>query len=304
MLSVVIASTGRSESLKNTLQSLSECDAPKCFWELFVIVNGNDQISLKVAETFSSSLPIRITFLKSFGKNKAINSVMGNVKNGLVLFTDDDIRFDGQWLRAWELYMRPAEDLIIRSGPSELDVDSLISQKLEALKLDESFLFSKTVDFTKRPISAELCWGGNLAIPATFFQRGFRFNEAIGPDGTSTYRMGSEVEFCLRLERDGFQCQFVSEPKVFHRVRPSQLAESSISERYFRAGRSAFLFRQFNEKRIRFPFDVMKGLFFLKLKLLLHRGYATEHQRRNLNFSYAFLKGQIYEYFFSRWALR
>lgn len=304
MITVIIATTGRPNSISDTLQSLAKANSPACPWQLLVIVNGGDSASLEVAKTFTSKLPIRTFFLKEYGKNKSINSVVDQVDSGLVLFTDDDIRFDENWLVSWSRYAQNLEQDVLFCGPIELDMNDETRGKIEFLNLSQEFLFSKTPNLKRGPVSAEYCWGGNLAIPFDIFKQGIRFDEKIGPNGSSNYLMGSEVELCIRLEKMGYKCHYVSEPKVFHRVRNDQLADASISNRYFRAGRSAYLCRRRDQKARLLPWDVLKGLFFLKLNLFLKRSHSSEQSLRQKKNTYAFLKGQIYEYFFSVLPLR
>ena len=54
------------------------------------------------------------------------------------------------------------------------------------------------------PIDAAAIYGPNMAVRTSVFNRGFRFNENIGPNGSDPdYPMGSETEFCRRLEQNG-----------------------------------------------------------------------------------------------------
>ena len=54
--------------------------------------------------------------------------------------------------------------------------------------------------WTEGPIQAYSVWGPNMAVRQSVFSAGHRFDERIGPDGTTTYAMGSETEFTMRLE--------------------------------------------------------------------------------------------------------
>ncbi len=304
MITVIIATSGRPKSLSNTLESLAQTHKPKCSWNLMVVVNGGDITSFKVASSFETSLPIKVYFLKETGKNRALNSAIGDIVSGLVVFTDDDIKFDPLWLCQWSEQTNCKYPNFILCGPIELEMDPHIKQIIHALELPEDFLFSKTPVRENGPICGEQCWGGNMAIHSDVFKLGHRFNEQMGPNGTSNYPMGSEVEFCIRMEKIGFCCQAISEPKVFHKVRADQLTDKSISGRYFRAGRSAYLCRRRDQNSVKPPWDLFSGLFFLKVRLLIGKWHFCDQERRHIKNTYAFIKGQIYEYFFSTIAIR
>jgi GT2 family glycosyltransferase len=81
-------------------------------------------------------------------------------------------------------------------------------------------------------------YGGNMAVRAAIFERGFRFSEDIGPNRDHPkYPMGSEVEFCRRVARSGVACWFAGEPKVHHIVRPYQYSSQAWADRAYRCGR-------------------------------------------------------------------
>lgn len=88
------------------------------------------------------------------------------------------------------------------------------------------------------PIAADLVFGPNMAVRTSIFKTGFRFNENIGPNGTDpNYPMGSETEFCRRVERSGAKAWFAKEPCVEIIISKSQLSRSFWASRFYRHGR-------------------------------------------------------------------
>lgn len=81
-----------------------------------------------------------------------------------------------------------------------------------------------------------------MAVRRSVFDTGVKFSGDIGPDGSGTYIMGSETEFCRRLESQGVKAWFCADAKVEHLVRKNQLSTEWILQRFFRFGRAAYYF--------------------------------------------------------------
>ena len=86
------------------------------------------------------------------------------------------------------------------------------------------------------PAHVTLVQGPNMAIRASIFQSGTRFNTSIGPSG-SNYPMGSETELILRLHRQGHRAWHVNRAVVEHLVRQEQLNKAWVLRRAIRFGR-------------------------------------------------------------------
>lgn len=298
MLTLVIATAGRAKSLEATLVSLTKVIRPKSSFQIIIAVNGADEASFLVAKSFCGQLPLQSYIFSEFGKNRALNKIIPKLQSGWVLFTDDDIMFDSMWLLQWERKLLTSSPQTVCAGPIAIVAEPGLMDKMKDLDLPLDFLYSQSNERIDGEIRPEDCWGGNLAIHADWFRR-FSFNENIGPDGTSKYRMGSEVEFCLRLKQHGARFEFFSQSKVFHRVSEKQLTEEWILRRFFRAGRSSYLCRLRDKKVMRLPIndlaELMMGTLFSSILCLRTFDQA---KKRKVKFERAFLTGQIYEYFF------
>jgi hypothetical protein len=82
-----------------------------------------------------------------------------------------------------------------------------------------------------------------MAVRASVFYQGYRYNASIGPDGTKHYAMGSEAELVERLTRDGHKRWWIAENQVEHIIRPDQLTLESMLGRAMRSGRGLFRLR-------------------------------------------------------------
>jgi glycosyltransferase involved in cell wall biosynthesis len=100
--SVVICTRNRAASLSRTLASLVEAaELVNDLWELIVVDNGSTDDTLAIVEAFSDKLPIRWVFEPEAGLSRARNAGVRVSKGDFVLWTDDDVLVDRNWLRAW-----------------------------------------------------------------------------------------------------------------------------------------------------------------------------------------------------------
>jgi hypothetical protein len=92
-------------------------------------------------------------------------------------------------------------------------------------------------DLPEGPTEPGEIFGGNMAVRRSVFERGVRFDEAIGPNRDNpNYRMGSESEFLRRVGRAGATAWFAHEPLVQHIVRQHQWSAQAWVDRAYRSG--------------------------------------------------------------------
>ena len=119
---VSICTYNRADSLKRTLESFCAAEKPGVPWELLIIDNNSKDGTPAIVKQFEERLPLRYIFEgvqgPSAARNRAVDEFCGNT----LLFTDDDVRIDAGWLRAYEqavrMFRRPAisADASFRSG--------------------------------------------------------------------------------------------------------------------------------------------------------------------------------------------
>ena len=92
---------------------------------------------------------------------------------------------------------------------------------------------------THRPM--ENLWAQHGRQKVGVFARA-EFLDNIGPNGADPdYAMGSETEFCLRAQKQGYKLWFAPKPTVQHVVRPHQITPEYCAKRAYRLGRGAAL---------------------------------------------------------------
>ena len=96
-VSVIVCTFNRSHLLAEMLQSAAELAAPTS-WELLIVDNNSSDQTQKVAAGFKQRLPIRYIFESRQGQSIALNRGILESEGDLLLFCDDDVRLEPDWL--------------------------------------------------------------------------------------------------------------------------------------------------------------------------------------------------------------
>src|SRR5437763_1555056 len=106
MLTITICTYNRAHFLKDTLESLLLQQINVTFtYEVIVVDNNSVDNTKSVVESFfpkfnASSPRLKYFFESTQGKSNAINKAVKAAKGDIIVFTDDDVTFDPQWLAA------------------------------------------------------------------------------------------------------------------------------------------------------------------------------------------------------------
>ena len=111
MISICICTYNRSESLQRTLDSLTEQKRIDLdVTEVLVVDNNCTDETANVVEAFRERLPIRRVKESRQGLAHARNRAVAEFRGDVLLFTDDDIRFEPGWLAAYRDAIRRFPD--------------------------------------------------------------------------------------------------------------------------------------------------------------------------------------------------
>jgi GT2 family glycosyltransferase len=224
------------------------------------------------------------------GKNAALNTGLAGVSGDLVIFTDDDVLPSAGWLRQ----MRRAAD----SQPSFSIFGGPIGPKWEVAPeewltddwapLAPAFGITRPMD--EGPAGARRIFGANMAVRASIFECGHRFDESMGPNGPD-YPMGSEAELLLRLERAGHKAWHVKDAVVEHMIRAYQMNPEWVLGRAVRSGRGQYrLEAQISENSARSVLGIPRYM----LRVILLQGLKVARAK---------LHADAKEVFKERWEL-
>jgi len=286
-LSILFATRDRKAVLERTLQAFAAAKAPNVPWQMVVVDNGSGDATPQVLREFCSRLPLEIINQPIAGKNAALNAGIQPCHGRLVVIVDDDILPDASFLQAWTDYIAERPEYALFGGRIKPSFDQPPPDWLLKVQRHHALMFSER-DLSEGPVDPGDIYGCNMAVRRDIFERGFRFDEAIGPNRENPdYRMGSEVEFLRRVGNAGALAWFARAPLVEHIVSPHQWDESAWIRRGYRCGRGrAYLMLKegrrmnppgitiFDRLALRMPFDRYRYPALSALHLA--RGFADE----------------------------
>jgi glycosyltransferase involved in cell wall biosynthesis len=242
MIPVVFATYNGASRLGETLRGFERVNSPPGGWCLIVVDNASTDGSMEIIRSFEGRLPLIRLFEGRRGKNFAMNRVVDVASekvagpDDLIVFTDDDITPDPDWLIRLHQAAARAPECDMFGGAIVPGWPTPPPSWLQALTNQFGVLFAAT-STRSGPCKADELWGPNMAFRRRVFDAGHRFDIRVGPNGQEVYAMGSETEFVTRLERAGFRAYFADDAIVEHRIRPQQLDRKWVMNRARNHGR-------------------------------------------------------------------
>lgn len=239
LASVVICSRNRAQSLARTLESLVQAaviasrELPEVRWELLIIDNGSTDTTQSIIASFANRLPIRSVVHHDPGLSNARNAAIDNADGSYILWTDDDVLVEENWLfcylsaflafpdtqvfggRAVPRYQAPVVDWFVTCEPS---LSSLL-----AIRDNRNW---NVIEPGRLP------FGLNYAVRADV-QRRHRYDPALGV--APGRRIGGEESMMLRAAlADGATGRWVWDATVFHLI-PAQRQTLEYVFSYYRS---------------------------------------------------------------------
>jgi glycosyltransferase involved in cell wall biosynthesis len=239
MLTILCATHNGAQTLPDLLEALGKVRPPAGGWKLVIVDNVSTDATRTIVESYGGRLPVTYLYTEKRGQNAARNVGLGHLEGDLVVFTDDDVTPEPDWLEQ----LRAAAD----SHPDYAMFGGTIVPRWAVTppdwilrSVDHGVAFTATdPEQAEGPILANLVWSPNMAIRRAIFDAGRRFDEDVGPNGAS-YAMGSETDFTTRLAEDGYKAWFCRRAVVHHFVRSSQFDRAWLLGRAVRFGRGMY----------------------------------------------------------------
>jgi glycosyltransferase involved in cell wall biosynthesis len=238
LVSIVICTYNRSAMLADTLHSLADALASyRKPVEVLVVNNASTDNTNDVVTAFIREKSPAIALVQEHrkGLSYARNTGLERAKGDVICFLDDDVFVSDGWLEgllaafalsndvgcvAGQIRLRYPE----KSRPAWLDgrYNGLFS---ECRRGERSFLLPRGDDFI----------GANFALTRKAVSVVGPFNTALGRKQYSLLS-GEDTEYAERLWKQGFTIAYSAEGYVYHRVLPERLTYQWIAKRYFWAG--------------------------------------------------------------------
>ena len=235
-LSVLFSTWNRADRLEETLNLFTELDTDGLEWEIIAIANNCTDNTKEILERASDHLPMVVLEEPRAGKNVALNKGLEVTRGKLILFCDDDIVPEKDWLKQILSVAERWPDDSIFGGR----IDPLFPDHTPAWIADPSFHFA-IIAFARYVVADEegpvpnAPHGPNMAIRASAME-GMRYEEGLGPKGRS-FPMGDETELLRRLHKKGHRYIYAAKARVGHPVEHVQLTLKWLCGRAQRFGR-------------------------------------------------------------------
>lgn len=228
--SVVIPTYNRAAELRQTLSSLAKINHPGS-WEVIVVDNNSRDATPQTVADASASFPtaLRYVFEGRIGRSAALNAGIEAAKGEIIANTDDDVRFEPDWLQqAAEALSREQCDFV---GGKVLPIWSAPRPAWLSDRGGQHWAVIALLDFGPEPVEFGKRYaplGVNLAFKREAFDRAGLWDPGLGRKAGTL--LGQEVrEWMLRARNAGLRGVYA--PKmVVHHVIPAD----RLHKRYFR----------------------------------------------------------------------
>lgn len=233
-LRVVLATAGKAPLLGRTLASLAECELPGIYRETIVVGNGPRTDAKSIVNSRKNKLNTRYVHAQPANKCNALNVALRDLDDGcLVVFADDDIRFDCQVLSR---YASAASGIYAGryfGGPFGVDYEEHPPAWLV------KYLPYSAQGWQPKAEDAQIGDGSFLGFNWAAFvgdiRRAGMFDPALGP-GETLVNVGDETDMQRRLRRHDVRPQFVPDAMVWHYVQAERCSPNWAIDRAFRSG--------------------------------------------------------------------
>jgi glycosyltransferase involved in cell wall biosynthesis len=244
-ITVAICTWNRSKSLNATLSSLQRLIVPpEVDWELLIVNNNCTDDTDQITERFAEHLPVRLLHERKQGLSNARNCAVEVAKGDYILWTDDDVIVDPNWLVAYVNAARTWPDATLFGGPIKLKLEGRPPSWLLDMLGNEIFSSIYACrDLGSAPIKLNwndwiIPYGANFFIRSTE-QRKFLYNPRLG-----RYRKqligGEEVAVVKAMIDSGAEGWWVPSAMVEHVINEDLQTETHLRRYFVGMGRSHF----------------------------------------------------------------
>lgn len=240
LISVAICTYNRADLLDQTLLQLRQLElADTLEWELLIVDNNCSDHSQQVIEKHQASLPIRALTEPRQGLSHARNCAMDAAEGELLLWTDDDVLVERNWLSAYAQAIGDYPDAGFFGGPV-LPWFAIPPPRW----LETNFaVFAGSYAVRSAPPGtlllqddAFLPFGANFGLRRSAIGDA-RFDTRLGRIGSQLIS-GEEVQFLTQLLQQGQCGVWIESAAVQHYIPADRLNEHYLRDYYYAKGQS------------------------------------------------------------------
>ena len=236
-ITVAICTRNRSTQLQRTLEQMTKLAIPPdTQWDLLVVNNNCTDGTDHVLAEFTNRLPLRRLFEPKSGKSHALNLAVRQATGEYILWTDDDVLVDSNWMAAYRTAFSRWPEAAVFGGPIEAQLAGKPPRWLKrVLSRVQNAYAHRAVEETPSPITIQdPPYGANLAI-RTREQALHPYDTRLGPQPNSAILYEETV--CVRsILTSGASGWWVPQAKVRHCISPDRQTLRYLRRYFFGQG--------------------------------------------------------------------
>ena len=238
-LSIIICTYNRESILSRSLQSLGKIIMPRdCNCELIIVDNNSKDNTKDIVSKFLNKPKFTTKYIYEGrqGKSFALNTGISASRGEILVFTDDDVEFDKNWLVE---IMKTFEEYNCAAIGGKI-IAVFDTNKPKWMITDTHFPFmSAIVNFDNGPSHCVLNrspYGANMAFKRSVFNDYGLFRTDIGPNNSNLMK-GEDSEFCSRVRNKGIEIIYCPNAVVYHPVEPERTKKQYFVSWYYNYGK-------------------------------------------------------------------
>jgi glucosyl-dolichyl phosphate glucuronosyltransferase len=244
MISVIIPTINRANSLIFTLQSLISQNFDRSDYEILIVDNGSTDNTKSICENFISqnrSHQICYIYEPSPGVHAARHKGVLKAKGDLLAFVDDDIETDINWLGAIANSFSDTTVKLVggRNLPKyEIEPPAWLDWFWHDTPYGKACPHLSLLDFGEEvlEIDANYIWSQNLAISKQTLLELGGFHPDNFPSHLQHFQGDGETGLARKLKRSGYKAIYQPKAKILHRVSHSRMSYEYFDRRFFSQG--------------------------------------------------------------------
>ena len=277
-LSVAICTWNRADMLAEMLEHLTLCNKPvDAEWEVVVVNNNSTDHTDAVIQSFVGRLPIVRVWQAVPGKSNACNAAMHAVTGDYILWTDDDVFVDANWLRSYEsaIEMNPHAAFFGGTIRAHYDVPppDWLEKNIEIF--ETAFALRELGDCPFDLNGSVLPFGANWAV-RTSEQRRVAYDPKLGRQPAAINLGGEETLVMEQMLALGAQGVWAPGAIVNHRIPAARQTIDYLKRYYFGNGMTEAVLSPSNDvsKLLGMPRWMIKVAIFDAMNYYWKRGTA------------------------------
>lgn len=237
--SVIICTYNRSALLRDSVLSVVNQDFSPDDYEIIVVDNNSSDDTSAIMQELAVASPVVLKYLfePRQGLSHARNCGIAAARGEVVVFTDDDIEAEKNWLKEIVSVFDSAE-VACAGGPLRpvwpaKKPEWLTNSLINGLSVSE-FESARELGEFKWP---HYPWGANISFRKRIFDEIGFFPEDLGRIGENLLS-NEEIFLCMKVEKSGKKIAFAENAIVYHKIPQARLRRQWFLHRAFSQGRS------------------------------------------------------------------